>query len=683
MWYGRMGVDLEIDLSQGKIEKKEGNPEWMRDYFGGLGINAKLAWDRLTPEIGAFSSDNLLIFGTGVLTGTPVPAANRTIVTAISPMWNYFTTSSFGGHWGAELKSAGYDTIIFRGKSPVPVYLWINNDQLELRDATHLRGKDVFETELILRGELGTVGKEVEIVAIGPAGENKVFGASIEHGYAGSASRGVGPIMGDKNLKAIVVYGNKDINIAKPAELSVAVNEIIKRSDKLYYWMKNWPHTFTKFVEAEFHTGDKVDKELRKNALSMGWNWTREEIDFRKKYQTRSVGCHNCVVSCRARLELPDEKHPVYVKCATLNYFQTLLKTDQLTAMKFYRAVEGYGLDTFAVEQALQFAVNCYQKGIFTKEDTDGLHLEFSYEPLRKLLDKIVYREGIGDVLADGVVRAAEQIGKGSEEFAGHVIKKKEHFNCDLYFPLFAFQAAVNYRADLTRGVNCYQWIGLLDLKDYEGKDFEEIYPGYKKEDLGTEYAPYPKQSRQKMIDQGYFPFPKEFNDWFLDDARLMDVTVEREEDIAKVTNWTEYIMTMTDLTGICHFHTGFMFYPPISAPGETGVGVMARLVSYVTGLDIDETEALKTCRRVETLIRSFNVRAGLTRNEDSVPEKYFKEKPEDPLYQPLDKEKWNKIIDIFYDLKGYKKNGIPTRETLDELGLGYVKEELMKRGIL
>lgn len=651
--------------------------------MGGLGINVKIAWDRLSPGIEPFSSDNLLIFGTGILTGTSVPAANRTIVTTVSPIWDYFTTSSFGGHWGAELKHAGYDTIILSGKSSTPVYLWIHDDQVELRDASHLWGKDVFEAEVILRKELGKVGKEVQMLTIGPAGENKVFGASIEHSCAASASRGVGAVMGDKNLKAIAVYGKKDINIAKPAELSEEINKIIKRSDKLYDWMRKWPHTFTKFVELEFHTGDKVHKELRKSAVGMGWNWTRDEVDFRKKYQTRDVSCYNCIVNCRARIQLPEEKHPLYVKCASINYFQTLLKTDQLTAMKFYQAVEGYGLDTFAVEQALQFAVNCYQRGILTKEDTDGLHLEFRYEPLRKLLDKMVFREGIGDILANGVIRAAEQIGKGSEEFTDHVIKKKEHFNCDLYFPLFAFEAAVNFRADLTRSVNCYQWISLFDLKEFEGKDFEEIFPGYKKEDLGTEYAPYPKQSRKEMIEQGYFPFPKEFYDWLLDDTRLMDVTAERVDDIAKVTNWTEYIMTMTDLTGICHFHTGFMFYPPISAPGETGVSVMAKLVSYVTGMDIDETEALKACKRVEALIRSYNVRVGLRREKDTVPEKYFKEKPEDPLYQTIDKEKWNKMLDIYYELKGWNREGIPTKETLDKLGLGYVREELDRRGIL
>jgi len=679
--YGRIGTYLEINLSSGKIEKKEDDPKLVEAYLGGGGINAKIEWDRLPPELDPFSPENLLVFSTGILTGTPVPAANRTNVTTKSPLWKITTNSTFGGYWGPELKFAGYDRVIISGKSSIPVYLWINDDHVEIRDATHLWGKDTFETQTMLREELR---KEAEILCIGPAGENRVYQSSIEHAGA-SASRGVGPIMGDKKLKAIAVYGTKDVNIAKPAKLMEACNEIVKRSDKLKDFNDHFTHVIVKFLETELHSGDRV-REHPKCALELDKNWPREDVDFKKAYKTRMRACWNCGTDCRFVIRLPGQR-PVLAKCMSLYQYQMTLRSDLPTAMNFCRVCQGYGLDEMGLNQALMFAVNCYQKGILTKEDTDGLHLEFKPEPLRKLLDKIVYREGIGDVLANGVIKAAAQIGKGSEEFSDHVVKGREHFSSDFYFPLFAFSTAVHKTGSLTRAVNFWQWLLNWKLKAHEGKPFGEVYPGYKEEEWGTEYGPYPMQDREAYIRDGYLNFPEEFQEWLLDDEKQFDMGGDFQEDIAKVTDWSEHIMAMTDMTNICFWHTGFMFYPPISAPDMTGVGVMAKLVSYATGMDIDEAEALKICRRVGTLTRSYNVRAGTRRKDDTVPQRYFEEEPakfEKELgYQKLDRKKFNNMLDIYYKLKGWNSEGIPTKETLDKLGLDYVREDLERRGIL
>jgi len=229
MTYGWMGTTLEIDLTQGTIERKETGPELNRAYLGGKGTNARIFWDRVPPEVAPFSPDNLLIISPGVLTGTIVPSANKGVITFKSPQLGLHYHATLGGFWPTAIKHAGYDTIIIRGKSPTPVYLWVNNDKVELRDAAHLWGKGTYETRKAIGEELEN--SKVEVACIGPAGENRCYAASIEGSFAASASRGgAGAVMGDKNLKAIAVYGTGAVNIARPLQLAELCEQILDRS---------------------------------------------------------------------------------------------------------------------------------------------------------------------------------------------------------------------------------------------------------------------------------------------------------------------------------------------------------------------------------------------------------------------------------------------------------------------
>src|SRR3990172_38847 len=216
MRYEERGFNVEIDLSRGNIERVETDPRLTELHLGGQGTAAKIQWDRVPPETEPFSPDNLLIFSAALLNGTPVPGANRTIVNTFSPQTNLYSNSLFGGFFGPELKHAGYYKIFIRGKSLGLVYLWINNDKVEIRDAGHLQGKGALETGALIQKELKE--PKAQVAAIGPAGENRVYLSTIEHSNS-IASRGVGVIMGDKRLKAIAVRGTKDIHIARPAEL--------------------------------------------------------------------------------------------------------------------------------------------------------------------------------------------------------------------------------------------------------------------------------------------------------------------------------------------------------------------------------------------------------------------------------------------------------------------------------
>src|SRR4030042_6353175 len=226
MRYAETGFNLEIDLSRGSIERVETDPRLTELYLGGLGTNAKILWDRVPPEVEPFSPDNLLIFGTGLLCGTPATRCNRTIVSTISPQTQLMAYSMMGGFWAPELKYAGYDKVILRGKSPGLVYLWIHNDKVEIRDASHLQGKGALETGELIRQELKE--PKAQVAAMGLAGENRVYFASIEQGRSSASRAGIGAVMGDKKVKAIAVRGTGDIHVARPAEFMELCKEVLE-----------------------------------------------------------------------------------------------------------------------------------------------------------------------------------------------------------------------------------------------------------------------------------------------------------------------------------------------------------------------------------------------------------------------------------------------------------------------
>jgi len=226
MRYAETGFNLEIDLSRGNIERVETDPRLTELHLGGLGTNAKILWDRVPPEIDPFSPDNLLIFSAGLLGGTAATGANRTIISTISPQTLFMAFSMMGGFFAPELKYAGYDKIIFRGKSSSLVYIWIHNDKVEIRDASHLHGKGAVETAELIRKELNE--PKAQVAAIGLAGENQVYMASIEHSRSSASRLGVGAVMGSKGLKAVAVRGTKDVTVARPAEFIALCNEVLK-----------------------------------------------------------------------------------------------------------------------------------------------------------------------------------------------------------------------------------------------------------------------------------------------------------------------------------------------------------------------------------------------------------------------------------------------------------------------
>ncbi|HXK97611.1 MAG TPA: aldehyde ferredoxin oxidoreductase N-terminal domain-containing protein, partial [Limnochordia bacterium] len=314
MRYSETGYVLEVDLSRGNIQKVETDPQWTELYLGGLGTNAKILWDRVPPEMGAFDEDNLLIFSTGILTSTLAPGANRTIVSTISPQTGLMAFSMMGGFFAPELKHAGYDKIIIRGKSPDLVYLWIHDDHVEIRDASHLRGKGAVETQELIQQELNE--PYAHVAAIGLAGENRVYFASIEQGRSSASRLGIGAVMGDKGLKAIAVRGTKkDIHLARPAEFIKECNEVLEyikfreqnpikgvpailqglgSPQEMLIHDEEWHTTNFTWGNARVRRKDFWTKKVEED-----WKVVQESV------RTRLISCYNCPMQCGALISVP------------------------------------------------------------------------------------------------------------------------------------------------------------------------------------------------------------------------------------------------------------------------------------------------------------------------------------------------------------------------------------------
>ncbi len=637
MIYGWTGSNLEIDLSTGNIEKEEADTKLNEAYIGGRGVGTKILWDRVPPEVNPFSPDNLLIFVAGVLNGTIAPGANRTGLITRSPQTNLLTYSNMGGFWAPELKHAGYDNLIISGKSQGPVYIWINNDKVEIRDACHIWGKDTAETRSIIREELKN--NKIQILCIGQAGENKVCSASIEHGAGASLSRaGVGALMGDKNVKAIAVYGTKDVNIAQPLEFYELCQKLNKKAERLREFVDNWSY------ERDGLLGKAVYgnlNEFRPMENIGGWHDA-----FLRDYRRRQISCSNCSLRCKHTIRTPDDEYS-FIKCVSWYCFIACCKIQDLSfAIKCYTLCEKYGFDTLSCAHLIAFAIDLYEKGILTKKDTEGIHLEYGNADLALLLiEKIAKREGIGEILADGVYEAARKIGKGAEAYAYHV-KKLEIPIYPLHHPYMNLTQSTSDRVDMLKSISA----------------------------IPQHYVQKSEEIKKEYIESEYWPYPEEFKEYIWDN---FDPTGADYDRITKMVSFDVDSNALSDLTGVCIFWTGFWPFNPYLIADHV------RLISYATGMSLDEEEGMKIAKKASILVRAYNVILGIRKKDDAPPERFFQEPSTPPLFPAVDRKIFNKTIDAYYKLRGYEKNGIPTKKALDELDLGYVKEALVQRGIL
>jgi benzoyl-CoA reductase subunit BamB len=649
MRFAETGFNLEVDLTRGNIVRVESDPADTELYLGGLGTNAKILWDRVPPEVDAFSPENLLIFGAGLLCGTPATGCNRTIVSTISPQTKLMAFSMMGGFWAPELKYAGYDKVILRGKSPELVYLWIHNDKVEIRDASHLAGKGSNETAEILRKELDE--PKAEVVSIGLAGENRVYYASIEQGRSSASRGGIGAVMGDKKVKAIVVRGTGDINVAKPMEYLQECNEVME----YIKWREDNPIPGVIPIlsvlgspqemiihDEKWHTENFVWGNARTRRKDF---WTeevaKEWYNTLESARTRMISCFNCPMKCAATLSLPGL--PTYMmKCfSKLTYTMAGMSNLEFGLTIAQKATE-YGLDGYSTPQVMAFALELYEDGILTDDDLPGLP-ESNEDRFYYLLDLIVNREGIGDQLANGTYWAAKEIGKGAEEYAHNNIKKHEQLPLKLGMlnPIYFLMYCTGEKMNVTQ--------------------IEGQFP----------QAPFPKKEHREKFVKDWFQVPDDkFKQYFLDweprgeNSMPFYPTVPM---VCDIVDWMERMHYIDDALGMCAGLSSFHLKPPYH------IHNFPKFISYGAGIDMDEEKLTQATRRYRTLVRAINIRRGMRRKDDAPPKDHWKKR-----FPELEAE----LLDTYYKMKGWNKEGIPTQESLADLGLDYVSKDFMERGI-
>jgi len=633
MRYAETGFNLEIDLSRGSVEKVATDPELTGLYLGGQGTAAKILWDRVPPETEPFSPANLLIFSAGLLLGTPVPGANRTGVDTFSPQTDRYSHSLFGGFFGPELKHAGYDKIIIRGKASDLVYLWIHNDKVELRDAGHLQGKGALETAALIKEELGQ--PRAQVAAIGLAGENRVFMATIEHGNS-SASRGVGVIMGDKRLKAIAVRGTRDIHVARPAELYA-------KCPPMYQAIYDNPECGDPMAhedDEEFHVDNFAWGNARQRIKGY-WNKEREAKwkAVTERVRLRWTGCYNCPKDCHQAIKYPG-RHPYFQKCySKLTYAMAAYEEIEFN-YDILGVTQEYGLDGFSTPQVLAFAIELYEAGILTDTDLP----EFPSDAAGRffyLVDIIVRRQGIGDALANGVYHAARQIGNGAEEYDHNTMKKFEQVPLKL--------GMINYPYFLM-----YATGEKMNITQIEGS-----YP----------QVPIADKNEREVFVKGWEAAPVRFKKWFMQWEPRTHPSIEAAVHIC---DWNETMHYIDDAIGTCAFLSSFRG----QFGGRTPYHIynLPDFISFACAIDLDADGLWEIARRNRNLVRALNIRRGLRRKDEKPPEDHWRKR--DPQME-------TRLLDAYYEFKGWNNEGIPTQKTLDELGLDYVSQDFLQRGIL
>ena len=592
-----------MDLTRGNIERVPTDPKDTALYLGGLGTNAKILWDRVPPEVEPFSPDNLLIFAAGLLCGTPATGCNRTIVSTISPQTRLMAFSMMGGFWAPELKYAGYDKVILRGKSKDLVYLWIHNDKVEIRDASHLQGKGSNETAELIKKELKQ--PKAQVAAIGLAGENRVYFASIEQGRSSASRGGIGAVMGDKGVKAIVVRGTNDISVAQPAEYMALCNEVL---EYIKFREKNPIPGVIPILSVLGSPQEMAIHDEKWHTENFSWGnsrvrrkdfWNDDIAEEWKETlhnaRTRLISCHNCPMKCGATLSMPGL--PTYMmKCFTkLTYTMAAMSNLEFGLTIAQRATE-YGVDGYSAPQVMAFALELYEAGIFTDNDLEGMPSK-TEDRFFWLLDKIVRREGVGDVLANGTYWAAKEIGKGAEEYAHNNIKKHEQLPLKLGMlnPIYFLMYCTGEKINITQ--------------------IEGQFP----------QGPFPKREHREKFVKDWFQVPDDrFKQYFLDweprgeNSMPYYPTVEMTCDIV---DWMERMHYIDDALGMCAGLSSFHLKPPYH------IHNYPKFISAGAGIDMDEDKLTQAAKRYRTLSRAINIRRGMRRKDERPPEDHWKKR--------------------------------------------------------
>lgn len=423
MLYGYAGKILRINLTTSKITKEDIPEDFYQKYLGGNGFGARLLYTELKPKIDPLSSENILIFATGPLNGAMIPMASKLCAISKSPLTGTFMDGFCSGRIGSELKYAGYDILVIEGKADKPVYLFVDDDIIQLRDGMSLWGKDTFTTQIMIKNELKD--ENVQVACIGPAGENLVRYACIITEQRAVGSGGLGAVMGSKNLKAIAVRGSKLVSVFNTAKLEQFVQRIIvkiKEEPAAQVLSKYGTAVVTSVLQ---YIGGLPTKNWQSGIFPDSKALSAETLV--DKYTQKNLSCFACMIPCGHYSVVKEGPYKGAItngpEFQSIGVFGPLTGNKRLDAIIMAdRLCDEYGLGQISAGVCISFAMECFERGLITKKDTDGIELRFgNHEAMIKMLRKITYREGIGDILAEGVKRASAILGRGTERYAIHV----------------------------------------------------------------------------------------------------------------------------------------------------------------------------------------------------------------------------------------------------------------------
>jgi len=631
-WAGRI---LRINLTNGK-QSIEPTERYTDRFIGGRGVGQWILLNEVSADISPLNPENRIIFGTGPLTGTLAPATCRLSIDSKNLLTGGVGSSNAGGHFAPELKYAGFDFVVIQGKAAKPVYIWITDGTAEIRDASAIWGKTTWETENFLQRE---INERVKVLSIGPAGENLVKAACIIVNGARAGGRcGFGAIMGSKNLKAIAIRGTKAVRVAHPEEF---IKEVDKAWDTL-----NKCETIRRVRTKGCYSGivrtqDTCTLPVRNFQDS---HWEVEKLQrtmpsIFEKYKIRNFSGFNCPISCSSFYKVNDGPNK-NLECEGFeenlgwDYMAKLDIDNPVALLKIQATCNQLGLDLDNSSGPIAWVFELFQRGIITEKDTDGLKLIWGdYNTVIKLIKKMAYRSGFGNILAEGVKRASEIIERSSEKYAIHI----------------------------------------------KGQDLAEGIRAAKGWALGVVVAPRGGGHLDGATMTGIQQISKEVGKARFDTPAAGDQ--RSYEGKAKVVFWFEKFKAIVDMLGMCYFTSLWM---DINLLGPEDY---AKLFSKATGKKITGNQLMQIGEQVCNIEKAFNtLHKGFKRKDDFPPKRLMKEAINSGPFKGelLEKERWSKMLDEYYNLhKWDKKTGWQTKECLEELGLVEIANILKKAGKL
>jgi aldehyde:ferredoxin oxidoreductase len=614
-----MGKIAFVDLSSGSVQVEPLSESMCRDFIGGYGLAARVLFERQPKQTDPLGPENILALAAGPLTGTRAPTGGRYMACGKSPLTGGWGDANSGGYFGSELKAAGFDAVFISGKAAAPRLLWITDGRVEIRDAVHLWGLDTIEAENAIQKELGD--SKIRVAAIGPASErlSRISGIVNDRGRIAARS-GMGAVMGSKQLKAVAVRGHAQVPVADAAGLGRISKEFAQQLRSLpgmaQALMKHGTCGFTSALIAGGATPVKNWQLAGEQAFPGAKQVADGDAVIR--FQTRKYGCASCPIACGGICEVTTGKYPVgevhKPEYETIGAFGPLCLCDDLeTIIKLHDMCNRSGLDTISAGHVLAFAMECFEKGLLTEADTDGIRIAWGDGPaMVALLDKIIRREGVGDLLADGVKAAARKIGGDAAACAVHVGGQEPGLHNALFLP----SRGTGFVCDPTPGRHTAAPMARL-----------EGGPGA--------YAPYP----ELRIDT--------FERYAYTGKGPMSATASR-------------YLQVGNCAGVCVMP--FMFF---------GTFPLIELLNAVTGWGLDVAEALTAGARIQTLRQCFNLREGVTAGSVRLPDRMTGRPPqkEGPLA--------GVTIEVDSLAREYRQamgwdgdTGVPAKETLEKLGL-------------